>query len=37
MILENVKIPRRYMLMGHSEVTPEGKYIRKAVNKLAHY
>ena len=37
MVLNNVRIPRRYMLMRHIQVTPEGQFVRKQINKQAHY
>lgn len=33
MVLEKIRIPRRQMLMRHVEVTPDGQFVRRAVNK----
>lgn len=32
-ILENVRIPRRFMLMKHAVVKPDGTYERQKVSK----
>ena len=37
LILRNVRIPREFMLMNYSYVTPEGKYVRKKVDPKVHY
>lgn len=37
LILKNVKIPREFMLMKHSYVTPEGKYVQKKLDPKIFY
>ena len=37
LVLNKIRIPRRYMLMRNAQVSPDGKFTRKSVNKLAHY
>jgi hypothetical protein len=35
--LDKVRVPRRFMLMKHNTVEPDGTFNRKSVNVLAHY